>query len=512
MSTAEFLATNLPAIAPEIGLTILAVIILLLDSYLPDPEKKGSRKGIAYVAALTMGLLAITPLFPWQPSDTICLDCWGGMIRYDVTSQVFKVMVLLAGALTSLMAVRDTRVGHKGEFYLIITISTLGGCLMAGASDMIMLFVALETVSIPLYILAAFDREQATSSESGLKYYLFGSFASAMLLYGLSLLYGFTGETNLSLVADAIASGESMIGNNIFPALIALVFIVTGFGFKISAAPFHFWTPDVYQGAPTPVTAFVSVASKAASFALLMRFFANVFPDAGGAVVAVDIQSIWANLLAVMAVASMTIGNFLALRQNSMKRMLAYSSIAQAGYALVGVVAIQSGNVDFAVSSVAFYLFMYTFSNLLVFAGVLLIEETVGTESISEYGGLQRRNPMLALVMTIGLLSLAGIPPAAGFFGKFFLFQAAVNGGFTWLALIGFLNSLVALYYYLIVIKVIYVDSGKDEDQPIAIPAPLAWTLGITTIIVLLLGILPTPIIQWARSGADAIQAIIALI
>lgn len=502
MDILNFLASSLPVIAPEIGLTILSIVILLIDSYRPDAKHK-----IGYVAAVTMALLTVTPFIPgWSPAVGTSELFWGGMIRHDMLAQVFKVMILFAGAVTSLMAVRDSQVGHRGEFYLIITISTLGGCLMSASADLIMVFVALETVSIPLYILAGFGRTSERSSESGLKYFLFGSFASAILLYGFSLLYGFTGETGLAQIAASLTDGSSVVGNNIVPVLAALTMVVVGFGFKISAAPFHFWTPDVYEGAPTPVTGFISVASKAASFAVLVRFFLGVFPEA----VVIDGQSIhafWTNLITIIAVVSMTLGNVLALRQENMKRMLAYSSIAQAGYALVGVASLSSADTTYAISSIAFYMFMYTFSNLLIFAGVILFNEAAGTEKISEYAGMQRRSPWLAVTMTIGLLSLAGIPPAAGFFGKFFLFQAAVEANLTGLAIIGVLNSIVALYYYLYVIKVMWVDQGKDESVAIRVPVPMAWAFGVASIAVLLLGVVPAPVIDWAREGARAIVA-----
>jgi NADH-quinone oxidoreductase subunit N len=507
VDTLTFLANHLPAVAPEIGLMIMAVVILLLDSYLPD-----ARKNLGYVSAIGLAALAVTPLI-WSPgaTATVCTtDCWGGMIRHDVLAQIFKVMVILAGALTSLMAIRDSTVGHQGEFYLIIIISTLGGCLLAASSDLVMLFVALETVTIPLYILAAFRTHDARSSESGMKYFLFGSFASAILLYGFSLLYGFTGTTDLQGIAEAMTTLETTVGNSLLPVLGAMTFIVVGFGFKISAAPFHFWTPDVYEGAPTPVTAFVSVASKAASFAVLMRFFAYVFPET---LVLADqsVQTFWVNLVGLVAVISMTLGNVLALRQENIKRMLAYSSIAQAGYALVGVAALQ-GDATYAVSSVAFYMFMYVFSNLVVFAGVILFAEEAGTEQISEYAGMQRRSPWMAVAMTIGLLSLAGIPPAAGFFGKFFLFQAAVEANLTGLAMIGVLNSIIALYYYLVVIKIMWVDPGKDEDVAIEIPPAMGWVFGASTIAVLLLGVVPAVVIDWARDGAQAFAQAILMI
>ncbi len=501
MNTTFDVWASLPAIAPELGLTIMAIVVLFLDVYLPEVQ----RRNVAFVAALGMAALAITP-FIWPPlGDTVAEQLfWGGMVRYDALAQIFKVMVLFAGAITCLIAVDDSAVGKRGEFHLIIIIATLGGCLMAGAADLIMVFVALETVSIPLYILAAFRRNQAESSESGMKYFLFGSFASAILLYGLSLLYGFTGSTSLYGMAEFLGSGVT--AQNLVPVLAAMIMVVVGFGFKISAVPFHFWTPDVYEGAPTPVTAFVSVASKAASFALLVRFFLAVFPES----LVIDgqvMENFWVNLLIVFSILTMTLGNVLALRQSNIKRLLAYSSIAQAGYTLMGVAAVQA-RTDLAVASVSFYMFMYTFTNLLAFASVILFSEAAKSEQIKDLAGLNRRSPMLALAMTIGLLSLAGIPPAAGFFGKFFLFQAAVEAQLVGLAIIGVLNAIVALYYYLIVIKVMYVDRSPDEDKAIAISRPYAWALGISAVVVLLLGtVAATPIFDWARVGAQAVMS-----
>jgi NADH-quinone oxidoreductase subunit N len=271
-----------------------------------------------------------------------------------------------------------------------------------------------------------------------------------------------------------------------------------GFGFKVSAVPFHFWTPDVYEGAPTPVTAYVSVASKAASFALLVRFFVAVFPDTLS-LAGQDVQSFWITLVSVSAVITMTLGNVLALVQKNIKRLLAYSSIAQAGYVLIGVAAIQFQS-DQSIASITFYLFMYTFTNLLAFGVVVVFSEKTGSETIADLAGLNRRSPWLALTMTVG------IPPAAGFFGKFFIFNAAVEAGLVWLAVIGVLNAIVALYYYLVVIKVMYVDRSADEDQPIAITRPYAWLLGITTVVVIILGTVGAQaVFDWAREGAKAL-------
>ena len=488
---------QLPSVLPEIGLTALAIVVLFADCY----GSQATRRSVVYIAALAMALLALVPLV-WLPDPALYENgalLWGGMVNYDPLAQIFKVMLLLAGALTCLLAVSAKGVGDKGEFYLIVIIATLGGMMMASASDLILVFVALETLSIPLYMLASFRRGDQRSAESGMKYFLYGAFASAIMLFGFSLLYGFAGTTNLAGIADAMNSG---LDNGLVAVMAALVMVVVGFGFKISAVPFHFWTPDVYEGAPTPVTAFVSVSSKAASFALLVRFMTAVFPAElviGGVV----IQDFWVNLLIVVSIISMSLGNIVALRQTNIKRLLAYSSIAQAGYTLIGVVALQGGEAGLAVASVSFYMFMYIFTNLLVFGGAILFVAKTGSEEISDLAGLNRRSPWLALFMTIGLLSLGGIPPTAGFFGKFFLFQAAVNANLVGLALIAVTNAIIALYYYLVVIKVMYVDVGEDDDVLIGIPRVYAWSLGITALAVILLGtIAVTPIYNWATLGA----------
>ena len=488
---------QLPSVLPEVGLTALVIVVLFADLY----GSPVTRRNVVYISAVGMALLALVPLI-WLPDPALFESgtlLWGGMVNYDPLSQIFKVMLLLAGAVTCLMAAGDKGVGDKGEFYLIVIVATLGGLLMSSASDLILVFVALETLSIPLYMLASFRRGDSRSAESGMKYFLYGAFASAIMLFGFSLLYGFTGTTSLGGIAAALGGG---IGDSIIGVMTALVMVVVGFGFKIGAVPFHFWTPDVYEGAPTPVTAFVSVSSKAASFALLVRFLTAAFPVElviGGVI----IQDFWVNLLIVVSIVSMTLGNVVALRQSNIKRLLAYSSIAQAGYTLIGVAALQGADDSLAVASVSFYMFMYIFTNLLVFGGVILFISATDTEEIGDMAGLNRRSPWLALFITIGLLSLGGIPPAAGFFGKFFLFQAAVKANLVGLALIAVTNAIIALYYYLVVIKVMYVDVGPDDDKPIALPRSYAWSLGITALVVILLGtIAVTPIYDWATLGA----------
>jgi len=336
-----------------------------------------------------------------------------------------------------------------------------------------------------------------------MKYFLFGSFASALLLYGLSLLYGFTGHTNLYAIAEYMQTDAFRV--NLLPVLVAIALVVSGFAFKISAAPFHFWTPDVYEGAPTPVTAFLSVVSKAASFALLVRFAVTAFPPALS-VNGAEVQLFWTNLAAALSVLSLIVGNLIALAQKNIKRLLAYSSIAQAGYALIGVAALAGDGRETAVAGIAFYMLMYTFTNLLAFGVIILFSNATGKEEISDLAGLSRRNPMLALALTVALLSLAGVPPAAGFFGKYFLFQAAVESNLTWLALFGILMSIVALYYYLVVIKVMYVDHGPEEEREIPASPVYGWTLGVVAVIIVLLGSFAVqPIYQWALQGAQSL-------
>ncbi len=503
---------SLPVVAPEIGLTIMAIVVLALDLSLPESK----RRNLALVTGVGLLATALLYLLFWFPTATVPDASsgfafgvqeglyWGGMVRHDSLAQIFKVIVLIAGGLTALMSIDVKGIGRKGEFYLILIVSTLGASLMAGASDLIMVFLALETTTIPLYILAAFKREDGRSSESGMKYFLFGSFASGLLLYGLSLLYGFTGQTSFTGISAYL--GSAAFNFNAVPVLGSLTLIIVGFGFKISAAPFHFWTPDVYEGAPTPVTAFLSVASKAASFALMVRFLLGVFPQTL-VINGQEIQGFWVNLASVLAIISMTLGNLVALGQKNIKRLLAYSSIAQAGYTLIGVAALQAHS-DTSIAAIAFYMFMYTFTNLLAFAVIILFSEATGSEKITDLAGLSRRNPMLALAMTIALLSLGGVPPAAGFIGKFFLFQSAVEANLIGLAMIGVLNSIVALYYYLVVIKIMYVDRSEDEDKPIPVSRPYVWVLAVTVLAVILLGtVLVSPIFDWAVRGAAGLFA-----
>jgi len=414
---------------------------------------------------------------------------FGGMLRSDWLGFAFNILFMFAAAITALFAVDMKGVGQKGEFYVLMLISTLGMSLMASAADIIMLYLAIETTSIPMYILAGFMTRDEKSTESGFKYLLFGAAASTIMLYGFSLLYGFTGNTNIYQIAISFYNLD-------FPKIAvlgSLLLILVGFGFKISAFPFHFWAPDVYEGAPTPIAGFLSTASKAAGFVVILRVLMVVFTPSA--------TPDWVNLLAIVSVLTMTIGNVLALAQKNIKRLLAYSSIAHAGYILIGVVAIS----QLGMTSVVFYLIAYLVTNLAAFGIVMTFSRVVGSDEISAYSGLSRRKPWLALAMMVAFLSLAGMPPLAGFVAKVFVFAAAVKVGLIWLAFVGVLNSIVGLYYYLTVLKYVYLFRSDDESKPLDISRSYAIALSILIFGIILIGTLFGPWFNISNQIASAL-------
>jgi NADH-quinone oxidoreductase subunit N len=466
------------AILPEILLLALAGLIMLIDL-----SGRG-RRGLGWVSAAGLAAtLAATVVFGRPPADQGLV--FGGMLRHDWTAFGFTILFLFSAAITCLLSLDVPRAGTRGEYYSLILVATLGMCLMAAASDLIMLYLAIETTSIPL---AGFLQQDEKSVESGLKYFLFGAMTSAVMLYGFSLLYGVAGETNLYGLVDKIRAGQV---SPLFLGGVA-VLILAGFGFKVAAVPFHFWTPDVYEGAPTPITAFISTASKAAGFAVLVRFVLAFLPD---------VSVYWTGVLAAIAAATMTLGNLLALAQTNIKRLLAYSSIAHAGYALIGLVALT----QFGAASLVFYLAAYVVTNLAAFAIVILFSRSAGSERIADYAGLSRRAPGLALAMMVAMLSLAGMPPLAGFVAKVFVFAAAVDGGLVWLAIVGVLNAIVGLYYYLTVLKVVYLYRSDDENKPIAVPRTYSLALGACVAAIFVLGIASAPWLGWAIRTAQSL-------
>ena len=472
------------AVLPEILLLVLAALLMLLD-LLWDEER---RRFLGWVSAGGLVLILVVSLALSRPGDE-SVSVWGGMLRDDWLSFVFKMLFIFGAAVTSLFAMEMKALGRRGEFYLLLLVSTIGMNLMASAGDLIMLYLAIETTSLPLYILAGFFKTDSKSTEAGFKYLLFGALTSTVMLYGFSLFYGFTGTTDIAALTQTVLSGDLPIGL----VLGTLMLVLVGFGFKISVVPFHFWAPDVYEGAPTPVAGFLSTASKAAGFAVLMRVLLVAFPVA---------VPYWAAILAALSTASMTLGNALALAQRNIKRLLAYSSIAHAGYALIGVAAVSS----LGVAAAVFYLLAYVITNLAAFGAVAAFSRISGSDEISDYAALSRRAPGLSLVMLVAFLSLAGMPPLGGFVAKVFVFAAAVKSNLVWLAMVGVLNSIVGLYYYLIVLKVVYLYRSEDEDKPIPITRSYSIALVVLVAGIILLGTVFAPWFGWSNIAAAALM------
>jgi NADH-quinone oxidoreductase subunit N len=353
---------------------------------------------------------------------------------------------------------------------------------------LVMLYLAIETTSIPLYVLAGFMLADDKSTEAGFKYLLFGALTSTIMLYGFSLIFGFTGTTDLYQLANMLQAGNLSLVTTF--GILALILV--GIGFKVSIVPFHFWAPDVYEGAPTPVAGFLSTASKAAGFAVLTRLFIVAFPD---------LASSWTAILAVLAAITMTVGNLLALPQTNIKRLIAFSSVAHAGYVLIGVIALT----QLGVASVVFYLAAYILTNLLAFGIVMAFSRVTGLEEITDYAGMSRRNPGLALMMLAAFLSLAGMPPFGGFVAKVVVFAAGIQAGYVWLVVIGIINSVIGVYYYLNVLKYVYLYRMPDQDEekhPVPLTRPYAIALVVLVFGVILIGTLFAPWFTWSDAAA----------
>jgi NADH-quinone oxidoreductase subunit N len=381
---------------------------------------------------------------------------------------------------------------YQGEYYALILTSTAGMMLLAATTDLIAIFIALELTSISLYILVAFLKT-APSSEAGIKYLLLGALSTAITLYGMAFLFGLSGSTSLSDIADTVAAAND---DTRAALIMAVVMLTAGLGFKMAVVPFQMWVPDVYEGAPTPITAFLSVGSKAAGFAVLLRIFFEALGDR-------FISNDWANMFAALAAVSMTLGNVVALTQTNIKRMLGYSSIAQAGYFLLGVAAISANGGDLALgaSGVVFFLACYAFTNLGAFIAIIAISNQTGSDEIGSYAGMSRRSPLLALGLTVCLVSLTGIPPTAGFIAKVYIFDAAVQSDLVWLVIVGVLNSVISVYYYLRVVLQMYAEEPVSEERVAAGPA-LGLALAIAVGGILFIGILPSLLLEASESAA----------
>jgi NADH-quinone oxidoreductase subunit N len=477
-----FTQTMFLSILPEILILLLGVIILIVEPFWKEEKRRdvGWLTAGGLLAAMIVSLLFARPGAPEA--------VFGGMLRFDWLGFFFKMLFMFAAAATSLLLMDHEKAGHRGEAYLLLLASVIGMDLMATSTDLVMLYLAIETTSIPLYVLAGFIVADDRSTEAGLKYMLFGAMTSAVMLYGFSLLFGFTGTTSTYKLAEMFTIGEI----SLLTGLGVIFLLIVGLGFKVSLVPFHFWAPDVYEGSPTPVAGFLSTASKAAGFAVVVRLFLTAFPGFAPS---------WTTVFAVLSVISMTVGNLLALPQTNIKRLLAYSSIAHAGYALIGVVAFS----PLGAASVVFYLTAYIATNLLAFGIVMAFSRVTGLYDIKDYAGMSRRNPGLALMMLAAFLSLAGMPPFGGFVAKVFVFAAGVQSGYVWLVILGIINSIIGVYYYLNVMKYVYLYRMPHEDEekhPIPLTRPYMIALVVLALGVILIGTVFAPWFSWSNAGA----------
>ena len=480
------MSPNILALLPELILTLTGVLVMLAE---PCLKPATSRKPLGWLSIVgtILGLAA-----SWYQIQFGTLRAFSGTIQVDAFSILFH-FVIGAVVLVTLLGSLDYFEGnasHAGEYFALLLFGSVGMMLMTCSVELLMVFVGLEISSISTYIMCGFRKGQATGSESSIKYFLLGSFATAFFLYGVALAFGATGSTNIYAIAHGLETTAT-------PALAftALALILIGLGFKVSAAPFHVWTPDVYQGAPAPVVGLMSTAPKAAAFAVLLRITFTGFPG---------MQHRWAILMWVLAALSMTVGNLGALLQRDVKRMLAYSSIAHAGYLLVAFTAFPFDGI----AAACFYTATYAAMNVGAFAVITQVSGYAErARSIDDFTGLGQRRPFLAALLAFFLLSLIGIPFTGGFFGKFYVFSAAIHGGHVWLAIIGLLNSGVACFYYLRLLSAVYTKSGSesarlDQLRPISIPAAVG--LALAAVAVLTLGILPNGAVSFAEYASHS--------
>ena len=496
-------------LSPELALVGLALLVILLDLVV---QKKGI---LALVSAV--GLLVPLGLSIWLWTDVdgepgrqlvgiLDLTESRGALVVDQFALFFKFLVLGVVALIVLASVDyvDKMQRYQGEYYGLILFSATGMMLLAAAGELISIYVALELTTLPLAALAAFLMT-SRSSEAGMKFLILSAISSGLLLYGMALVFGFTGSTYLpdiaSSISESIPEGESFVSN--FALLLGIVLIVAGFGFKISSVPFQMWVPDVYEGAPTTVTAFLSVASKAAGFAILLRIFYTAFgADA--------FQVHWGILFAALAAASMTVGNLVAMTQSNIKRLLGYSTIAHAGYLLVGLAAVATTATQeqtIGPISILFYLGTYAATNLAAFFAIIAISNKINSEQIADFAGMGRRAPFLAFALALALIALIGVPPTGIFIAKIYVFSAAIKSGLLWLAIVGVVNSVVSAYYYLRVVRVMYLEPAPSEER---IPSSHVFrvALGISALGIIALGVVPGPLLKLAEMATETLPQV----
>ena len=473
-----FQLQDIGAIAPELYLTLFGMIVLIADLAIKEKRTVGA------IALIGIGFSGMF-LFRLQGID---VEAYGGMLKVDPFAAFFKLIFLIGAALSIAISLKylDIERENHGEYYALILFATMGMMFMAGAVDLVTLYIGLETMAIATYVLVGFLRSSQRSNEASMKYFLLGAFSSGILLYGMSLLYGISGSTKFVEIAEALA--RRPLNDPI--SLMAMITLSAGLFFKIAAVPFHQWTPDAYEGAPTSITAYMSVAVKAASFAMMARIFM---------VAIAPLRPHWVAIMTVVCVLTMTIGNIAAITQSNVKRLLAYSSISHAGYILIGFIA---GN-DTGLTAVPLYLLIYTFTNIGVWAVVVALRrrDVIG-EHIDEMAGLFFKHPTAALLMLVFLLSLAGIPPTAGFIAKYYLFAAAIETHHNVLAVIAVLNAAISIYFYLRIVVAMFMRDATEKTGLVYSPGLLT-ALGVAFIFTMLIGIYPDPFIAMARQAAD---------
>lgn len=487
-------ANTLRLFSPELILTLFGLIVLSYDMLVRRQER-----GQAALTLVGLGLSLGAAL--WVRGESAVL--FSGMFVVDPFTTFFRIVSIITGGLILLGSVDylRQRSSYRGEFYSLLLFTILSMTLMAGSSDLIMVILSIEFLSITSYILTGWLREDIRSSEASVKYFLYGSITTAAMVYGASLLYGLSGHTNLAAIAQVLQSPDAAFGSNLRAfSLPAAMLLLTGFAFKIALVPFHQWSPDAYEGAPTPVTAFLSIGPKAVGFAMLVRVFLTALPYA-------DVE--WTGVLIGIAIITMTLGNMVAIVQKDIKRLLAYSSIAQAGYMLIGIASLsatgQTG-ID-AVASTLLYVFAYVFTNMGAFAIVIAIDNAEGSSAISAYRGLIRRHPLMAVSMFIFFLSLVGIPPTAGFIGKFSVFLSAVDARLYGLAAIGVVNGVISVVYYFSVVKEMFF-LGETEAEPVQVGMWLQAALVASLVMTLVIGLYPEPFVELANNAAQGLMGI----
>lgn len=489
---AEQILKDLGYFLPELTLTGTFLLAIIADILF-------KRTSIIAAGVVIAGLM-VTAIFILGQMG-MNLGIFSGMIAVDPFAVFFKVVIVLSAILVTVFSLGSAELNtggrQLGEYYSLLPALTLGLILMAGASNLLMMYLAMELASLTSYVLTGYTREAPDSSEASLKYVIYGALSSGLMLYGISILYGMTGSLDIYAINSyLVTGGVSSVG-----LLIAGVLALAGFGYKISAVPFHFWTPDVYEGAPITITAFLSVASKAAGFAMMIRFFKVTFIDSNvislptGAWATIEGFD-WHHLVAGISILTMTLGNLVAIWQSNLKRLLAYSSIAHAGYMLMGVVVLNNEGL----AAIMVYFAVYLFMNLGAFYIVMLVANKTGSEDIEDYKGLGARAPFLSVALSIFLISLTGLPPTAGFIGKLYIFAALVNDGWIMLAVVGGLNSVISLYYYVRVFRNMYLRPGDTSGQ-LSFGALQHATILVMLVPTILLGLYFTPIVEFAQAS-----------